>query len=148
MVFDHILTGADLIKNYFSSRRCWSILKQDGPSSGVKLGLKWVLEKTLPLSRPSELLTQAPLEPFVPWHPWHLLSSETFGTVLYCTVLYCTVPYCTTLYCTLLYHTVTFLDDTHLLIKLFMLCPLDKSLVGGWWWHCNYSFKLQGPGKT
>ena len=27
MLFDHILTGADLIKNYSSSRRCWYILK-------------------------------------------------------------------------------------------------------------------------
>ena len=45
------------------------LFQQDGPSSGVKLDLKWVLEKTLPPSRPSELLTQAPLAPFVPWHP-------------------------------------------------------------------------------
>ena len=46
-------------------------------------------------------------------------------------------------YCTVLYYTVTSLIDTHLLIKLFVLGPLDKSLlVGGW--HCNYSFKLQG----
>ena len=37
---------------------------------------------------------------------------------------------------------ITSIADTHLLIKLFMLGPLDKSLVGGW--HCNYSFKLQG----
>ena len=60
-------------------------------------------------------------------------------TVLYCTVLYCTVPYHI-----VLYHTVTSLAEIHLLIKLFMLGPLDKSfmVVGGW--HCNYSFKLQG----
>ena len=25
-----------------------------------------------------------------------------------------------------------------------MLGPLDKSFMGGVWWHCNYSFKLQG----
>ena len=24
-----------------------------------------------------------------------------------------------------------------------MLGPLDKKFDGGWWWHCNYSFKLQ-----
>ena len=29
-----------------------------------------------------------------------------------------------------------------------MLGPLDKKFygVGGGWWHCNYSYKLQGPG--
>ena len=50
-----------------------------------------------------------------------------------CTILYCNILYHAVLYCTLLYHTFTFLDDTHLLIKLFMLGPLDKSLmvVGG-----------------
>ena len=40
--------------------------EQDGPSSGVKLVLERVLEKTLPPSRPFELLTQATLVPFVP----------------------------------------------------------------------------------
>ena len=35
------------------------------------------------------------------------------------------------MYCTALYHTVPSLADTHLLIKLFMLGPLDKSLVVG-----------------
>ena len=49
-------------------------------------------------------------------------------TVLYCSVLYCTVPYCT-----VLYHTVTSLPDTHLLIKPFMLGPLDKKFCGGGW---------------
>ena len=41
---------------------------------------------------------------------------------------------------------VTSLADTHLLIKLFMLGPLDKSLVvgGGGGWHYNYSLKLWG----
>ena len=51
------------------------------------------------------------------------------------------------LYCTVLYNTVPSLADTHLLIKLFMLGPLDKSFMGGGGgggWHCNYSFKLQG----
>ena len=33
------------------------------------------------------------------------------------------------LYHILLYHTVTSLADTHLLIKLFMLGPLDKSFM-------------------
>ena len=28
-----------------------------------------------------------------------------------------------------------------------MLGPLDKKFSGGWWWHCNYSYKLQGPGE-
>ena len=55
--------------------------------------------------------------------------------LLYCTVLYCTfVPYCTVPYYTVLYHTVTSLADTHVLIKLFMLGPLDKNFmveVGG-----------------
>ena len=34
-----------------------------------------------------------------------------------------------TWYGTVLYHTVPSLADTHLLIKLFMLGPLDKSLM-------------------
>ena len=54
-----------------------------------------------------------------------------------------TVLYCTELYCTVLNHTFTSLADTYLLIKLFMLGPLDKKFADGWW-HCNYSFKLQG----
>ena len=33
------------------------------------------------------------------------------------------------LYSTVLYHTITSLPDTHLLIKLFKLGPLDKSLL-------------------
>ena len=42
--------------------------------------------------------------------------------------MYHSVLYHTILYCTILY-TVTSLADTHLLIKLFMLGPVDKSLV-------------------
>ena len=52
-------------------------------------------------------------------------------TVLYSNVPFCTVLYHSVLYCTILC-TVTSLADTHLLIKLFMLGPLDKSfMVGG-----------------
>ena len=38
------------------------------------------------------------------------------------------------------------LVDTYLLIKLLMVGHLDKKFSGGGggWWHCNYSFKLQG----
>ena len=50
-------------------------------------------------------------------------------TLLYCTVLYSMVLYHTVLYCTILY-TVTSLADTHLLIKQFMLGPLDKKFSG------------------
>ena len=50
-------------------------------------------------------------------------------TVLCITVMYC--MYHTVLYCTILC-TVTSLADTHLLIKLFMLGPLDKKFHG-WW---------------
>ena len=49
-------------------------------------------------------------------------------TVLYSNVPFCTVLYHCVLYCTILY-TVTSLADTHLLIKLFMLGPLDKSFM-------------------
>ena len=91
-------------------------------------------------------------------HTYVQYSTVLYCTVPYCTVqyrnvLYCTVQYCTVLchtvlystvlYCTVLYHTVTSLADTHLLIKQFMLGPLDKKFYGGWW-HCNYSYKLQG----
>ena len=97
-----------------------------------------------------------PLAPFVSWHLWY--STLQHGTVTYCTVLWfpyfervhgnlkklrtemrmttvllSNVPFCTVLYCTILY-TVTSLADTHLLIKLFMLGPLDKKFYGGWWW--------------
>ena len=66
-------------------------------------------------------------------------------TVLYSNVPFCTVLYHSVLNCTILC-TVTSLADTHLLIKLFMLGPLDKKFYGwvGGGWHCNYSFKLQG----
>ena len=76
------------------------------------------------------------------------MSTVLYSNVPFCTVPYYSVLYHSVLYCTILY-TVTSLADTHLLIKLFMLGPLDKSflvvvvvVVGGW--HCNYSFKLQG----
>ena len=86
--------------------------EQGGPSSGVKLDLRWVLEKTLPPRRPSELLTQAPLTPFIPWHPLHLLNSGTLGTfcpntplapfvswhLWYSTLQHGTVTYCTVLW--------------------------------------------------
>ena len=42
-----------------------------------------------------------------------------------------TVLYSKVMYHAVLYHTVTSLADTHLLIKLFMLGPLDKSFMGG-----------------
>ena len=35
-------------------------------------------------------------------------------------------------FCTVLNHTFTSLADTYLLIKLFMLGPLDKKFYGGW----------------
>ena len=51
---------------------------------------------------------------------------------------------------TVLYHTVTSLADTHLLIKLFMLGPLDKSfmvvvVVGG---IAIIASSSRGPGET
>ena len=51
---------------------------------------------------------------------------------------HCTVLCFLFLYRTVLYHikdhNVTSLADTHLLIKLFMLGPLDKSFMGGGGW--------------
>ena len=68
---------------------------------------------------------------------------------MYSTVHYSPVKYSTEQYQN--YSTVqdvTSLVDTYLLIKLLVLGRLDKSLVGGGGWHCNYSFKLQGSRGT
>ena len=71
-------------------------------------------------------------------------------TVLYHTILYCMVLYCTVLYCTVLNHTFTSLADTYLLIKLFMLGPLDKSfmVVGGGGDIAIIASSSRGPGET
>ena len=50
-----------------------------------------------------------------------------------------------------LYHTVNFLSDTHLLIKLFMLGPLDKKFAG--WVVVGGDIAIiatssRGPGET
>ena len=126
-------------------------LKQDGPSSGVKLDRTQVLEKTLSPSRPFDpryLVTLVPWHPWHPWHLWHLwhlciLKSWNQGQKIFnwdSLKSYSTVPYST-----ILYHMVTSLADTHLLIKLSAWSFRQKvSWVGGWWWwHCNYSPKLQ-----
>ena len=50
-----------------------------------------------------------------------------------------------------LYHTVTSLADTHLLIKLFMLGPLDKKFYGGWVGGGDIAIiasSSRGPGET
>ena len=41
------------------------------------------------------------------------------------------------------------LADTHLLIKLFMLGPLDKKFMSGWWWcwWVTLQLWLQAPGR-
>ena len=99
--------------------------KQDGPSSGVKLDLKWVLEKN-PAPKKSfwafdsgTLGTFCPLTPsapFKPWHPWQLLNSDTLSTfcplkpwhlfiltllIQYITARYSSVGYSDILYCNL-----------------------------------------------
>ena len=75
------LPSKDTQDHIYFRKNGWSLhpSEQDGPSSGVKLDLKRVLEKTLPPSRPSELLTQAPLATFKSWHPWHLFNPSTFS---------------------------------------------------------------------
>ena len=56
------------------------------------------------------------------------------------------------MYYTALYHLVTSLVDTHLLIKLFMLGPLDKKFYGGVWWVVGgiaiIASSSRGPGET
>ena len=65
------------------------------------------------------------------------------------TVLYHTIPYCMVLYCTVLNHTFTSLADTYLLIKLFMLGPLDKSfMVVGGGGIAIIASSSRGPGET
>ena len=68
---------------------------------------------------------------------------------MYHSVLYCTVLYHSVLYCTILC-TVTSLADTHLLIKLFMLGPLDKKFYGGWVVGdiAIIASSSRGPGET
>ena len=65
------------------------------------------------------------------------------------TVLYCTIVSCTVLY-HIKYYNVTSLTDTHLLIKLFMLGPLDKSLlvVVGGGGIAIIASSSRGPGET
>ena len=66
------------------------------------------------------------------------------------TVLYHTILYYTELNCTVLNHTFTSLADTYLLIKLFMLGPLDKSfmVVGGGGDIAIIASSSRGPGET
>ena len=63
--------------------------------------------------------------------------------------MYCTVLYHSVLYCTILC-TVTSLADTHLLIKLFMLGPLDKKFygVGGGGGIAIIASSSRGPGEN
>ena len=68
-------------------------------------------------------------------------------TVLYSNVPFCTVLYHSVLYCTILC-TVTSLADTHLLIKLFMLGPLDKKFYGGGGDIAIIATSSRGPGET
>ena len=75
------------------------------------------------------------------WNEFLKMTTVLYSSQPYCTVVSHTVLYSSQLCCTVLYSSQLYC--THLLIKLFMLGPLDKSLVVVGW-HCNYSLKLQG----
>ena len=80
------------------------------------------------------------------WYEFLRMTTVLYHTVPYCTVLYSTILYCTVQYRNVLHYTVTSLADTHLLIKLFMLGHLDKSLVVGG--IAILASSSRGPGET